>query len=166
MKVHNDNQAEKDRAAALARLGKPATAANGWLGPLYRKDDITFVGLLKHSCSNNDRVAELAIHAGPKDTANKVATPWEALHGEGVGVFMAYMPCDTGISEARYKLGATGRWFVVVARFPKDEYDKMAQAMRDNETSPSPDYTVDEHVLATLSRRDAYLGWAEITLDK
>ena len=69
---------------------------------------------------------------------------------------------DTGIHEERFILGAPGRWFVFVAKFPKKEYDKMVKAMEDNATSPSPDYTVDADVLATLTHPSIYRGWAII----
>jgi hypothetical protein len=153
---------DAERVAAIEALGPPATRRNGRLGPLYRKGDIDYVGLVEPGCRDGERLAELSIHAGPADTDRGVATPWQAVTGDGVGVFMSYMPCDTGIDEARFKLGATGRWFVFLATFPQDQYERMVSAMRANETSPSPDYTVDEDVLETLSHRGVYDGWAVI----
>ncbi len=84
------------------------------------------------------------------------------MSGDGAGTFMSYMPCDTGIDEARYILGATGRWFVFVAEFDDEQYERMSTWMRENENSPSPDYTVDEDILATLEDPDVYRGWASI----
>jgi hypothetical protein len=150
---------EAERAAAIAALGTPVTPRNGRLGPLYRQGDIDYVGLVKPGCRDGERMAELSIHAGPADTSR---TPWDAIGVEGYGVFMSYMPCDTQIDEARYKLGATGRWYVVLASFPEGQYERMVRDMHANETSPSPDYTVDEDVLETLKHRDAYDGWAVI----
>jgi len=120
------------------------------------------VGVLDPGCGDDQRLVELSIHAGPEDFAAGVDTPWEAVAGEGAGTFVAYMPCDTGIDEARYFLGATGRWFVLAAELPAEMYDPISEQMRVNENSPTPDYTVDEDVLAALEDPDVYKGWAII----
>ncbi|MEI2818665.1 MAG: hypothetical protein V9E99_19740 [Microthrixaceae bacterium] len=138
------------------------TPANGIMGALYQQNEMTYVGVIDPPCPSGGHLAELSTHAGPQDTTDGVATPWEAVSGDGAGVFISWMPCDTGIAEARFVLGATGRWFVYIAEFPEDQYRTMVAKMRVNETSPSPDYTVDEDVLATLANPDVYKGWAVI----
>ena len=153
---------ETTAEATAELLGDPITEENGIMGPLYQQDDITYVGMLAEPCNDDDTLVELSIHAGPADTAAGVDTPWAAVSGQDAGTFMAWMPCDTGIHEARFKLGAPGRWFVFTAEFPQDQYDHMVEVMRGNETSVSPDYTVDEDVLATLADPDVYKGWAII----
>ncbi len=154
------------RVDALASLGDPVTRANGVLGPLYRQKDQTFVGLLTRPCRKGERLVELSTHAGPADYARGVSTPWEAVSGDGVGVFVSWMPCATGVDEARYTLAADGRWFVYVARLPEAEYRELVAKMRANETSPSPDYTVDAAVLRTLADPDTYAGWATIDVHR
>ena len=149
-------------ALVLEDFGAPVTPANGIMGALYQQNEMTYVGVIDPPCPSGGRLAELSTHAGPKHTTDGVATPWEAVSGDGVGVFISWMPCDTGIAEARFVLGATGRWFVYIAEFPEDQYRTMVAKMRVNETSPSPDYTVDEDVLATLANPDVYKGWAVI----
>jgi hypothetical protein len=151
-----------DAGAEVDRLGEPVTEANGILGPLYEQSYANYVGVLDPGCEDGQNLVELSIHAGPEDLERGVATPWEAVSGDGAGTFMSYMPCDTGIDEARYILGATGRWFVFVAEFDDEQYERMSTWMRENENSPSPDYTVDEDILATLEDPDVYRGWASI----
>ncbi len=153
---------QDDTSAVTESLGDPVTEADGRLGPLYEQSYATYVGLVEPGCGDDERLVELSIHAGPEDLAAGVETPWEAVAGEGAGTFMSYMPCDTDVDEARYKLGATGRWFVLVASFPEDQYERMSGWMRENENSPSPDFTVDETILATLADPQAYEGWAII----
>lgn len=144
------------------QFGGPVTEANGILGPLYEQSYANYVGVLDPGCDDDDRLVELSIHAGPDDMAAGVDTPWDAVDGEGAGTFMSYMPCDTGIDQARYLLGATGRWFVVVAEFPEDDYERMSGWMRENENSPSPDFTVDDDIRETLADPESYHGWAII----
>ena len=143
-------------------LGEPVTERNGRLGPLYEQSYANYVGLIEPGCADGERLVELSIHAGPEDFAAGVETPWDAVSGEGAGTFISYMPCDTGIDEARYILGATGRWFVLVAEFDEEQYERMSGWMRENENSPSPDYSVDEDMLVTLEDPDVYAGWAII----
>ena len=151
-----------DEPSVPEGLGDPVTERNGRLGPLYEQSYANYVGLIEPGCGDDERLVELSIHAGPEDFAAGVETPWDAVDGEGAGTFMSYMPCDTDIDQARYKLGATGRWFVLVASFPEDQYERMSGWMRENENSPSPDFTVDDEILATLTDPDAYRGWAII----
>ncbi|MDQ2677432.1 MAG: serine/threonine protein kinase [Actinomycetota bacterium] len=154
-----------DEPTVPAGLGEPVTEANGILGPLYEQSYANYVGMLDPGCGDGEHLVELSIHAGPEDFASDVATPWDAVLGEGAGTFMSYMPCDTDIDQARYKLGATGRWFVFVAEFPEDQYERMSGWMRENENSPSPDFTVDDEIRATLTDPDVYAGWAIIDQD-
>jgi len=150
------------RAPAVAQFGEPVTEADGILGPLYEQAYATYVGRLDPGCEPDQNLVQLSIKAGPEDNAEGVATPWEAVSGEGAGTFMSYMPCDTGTDEARYFLGATGRWFVIVAEFSDDQYERMSGWMRDNEISESPDYTVDDDMLVTLENPGVHKGWAVI----
>ena len=151
-----------DASPTSDEFGEPVTEPNGILGPLYEHGYADYVGVLDPGCGDDQRLVELSIHAGPEDFAAGVDTPWEAVAGEGAGTFVAYMPCDTGIDEARYFLGATGRWFVLAAELPAEMYDPISEQMRVNENSPTPDYTVDEDVLAALEDPDVYKGWAII----
>lgn len=151
-----------DTADPTESLGEPVTERDGRLGPLYEQGYANYVGLLEPGCRDDEDLVELSIHAGPADMAAGVDTPWDAVDGEGAGTFMSYMPCDTGIDQARYLLGATGRWFVVVAEFPEDQYERMSGWMRENENSPSPDFTVDDDIRATLADPENYRGWAVI----
>lgn len=145
-----------------SELGRRVTEQNGILGPLYEQAYATYVGMLDPGCEEDQNLVQLSIHAGPSDFARGVETPWEAVAGEDAGTFMSYMPCDTRTDEARYFLGATGRWFVVVAEFGDDQYEIMSERMRTNENSPSPDWTVDDDVLAALEDPEIYRGWAII----
>lgn len=151
---------ETTTTLVLTEFGEPVTAANGILGPLYEQAYATYVGMLEPGCGDEQNLVELSIHAGPDD--QDVATPWKAVAGDGAGTFIAYMPCDTHTDEARYFLGATGRWFNLVAELDDAQYEVISQRMRTNETSPSPDYTVDEDVLTTLTDPEVYRGWTII----
>lgn len=161
----NDSAVDRSQIDELAETEDPVTEPNGVLGPLYEQSYANYVGLLDPGCQEDDRLVELAIHPGPEDQDAGVGTPWEAVSGEGAGTFMSYMPCDTGIDEARYILGSTGRWFVVVAEFTDEQYETMSGYMRENENSPSPDYTVDDDVLKALEDPSIYRGWAMIDQD-
>lgn len=153
----------RDDEPAPTEFGAPVTEANGVLGPLYQQAYATYVGKLSDdACEQHPHLVELSIHPGPEDQAKKVATPWEAVQGEGQGTFISYMPCDTGTGEARYFLGATGNWFVFAAEVDEDQYEVISKRMRTNETSPSPDFTVDEDVLVTLQDPSVYKGWTII----
>ncbi len=157
-----DQADDAARDATVERFGEPATEASGRLGPLYEQAYATYVGRMEPGCEDGENLVQLSIHAGPADNARRVATPWDAVAGDGAGTFVSYMPCDTGTDEARYFLGATGRWFVLIAEFSDDQYQRMSASMRDNEVSESPDYTVDDDVLETLENPDVYRGWAII----
>jgi len=146
----------------ISTLGEPVTEANGILGALYAQDDFAYAGLLGEECGQDDRRVAIAIHADQNDRIAGIAEPWTALAGTEVGVLMAYLPCEAGGGPVRYVLRAPGRWFVTIAQFPEDQYDLMVGWMRENETSPAPDYTVDEAILATLSDPGVYEGWAII----
>ena len=151
-----------DGPSVPAGLGEPVTESNGILGPLYEQSYANYVGVLEPGCAEGERLVEMSIHAGPEDFAAGVETPWEAVSGNGAGTFISYMPCDTGIDEARFILGATGRWFVFVAEFDEGQYERMSGWMHDNENSASPDYSVDQDMLVTLEDPDVYAGWAII----
>lgn len=143
-------------------LGPPVTEANGILGPLHALDDFAYGGRLTEECGETDRRVAIAIHADQNDRIAGVGEPWAAVDGENAGTFMAYLPCESGGRDIRYVLRAPGRWFTVVAQFPQDQYDRMVEWMRENETSPAPDYTVDDEIRATLGKPDNYEGWAII----
>ncbi len=147
---------------AQSTLGPPVTEANGVLGALYQQDDFAYAGQLTRACDRSERWVALSIHAGQDDRKAGVVEPWTAVGGKDAGTFMAYLPCESGGRNIRYVLRAPGRWFTVVAAFPQDQYDRMVEWMRENETSPAPDYTVDDPIRATLADRSAYLGWSII----
>ena len=92
------------------------------LGPLYEQSYANYVGRLDPGCEDGQNLVELSILAGPEDLA-ELSTPWEAMSGEESGAWLSYMPCDTGIDEARYILGSTGRWFVSVVEFDDELYE-------------------------------------------
>lgn len=146
----------------VSSTGPPVTEANGLLGELYLQDEFAYAGQLTRECRGDERWVALAIHAADEDRKAGVAEPWVAVGGKEAGTFMAYLPCESGGRNIRYVLRAPGRWFTVVAQFPQDQYDRMVGWMWENETSPAPDYTVDDPIRATLADRSSYLGWAII----
>lgn len=139
-----------------------ATTPDGVLGPLFQIDDFTYQGRLSRECKRDERWVAFSIHADQDDRKAGIEEPWRAVKGEQAGTFMAYLPCENGGLDIRYVLRAPGRWFVVVAMFPQDQYDRMVEWMRENETSPAPDYTVDDEIRATLGDPANYLASAVI----
>ena len=143
-------------------LGPKATDANGELGALYVVDDFTYAGQMARACERSDRWVAMSIIADQSDRDAGVAEPWAAVGGEQAGTFMAYLPCENGGRNIRYVLRSPGRWFVTLAQFPQDQYDLMVDWMRENETSPAPDYTVSPEIRDTLKYSANYLGWSII----
>lgn len=138
------------------------TDDDGVLGPLFQIDDFTYQGQMIRECKRSERWVAFSIHADQTDRVAGIDEPWRAVAGDQAGTFMAYLPCENGGRDIRYVLRAPGRWFVVVAVFPQDQYDRMVGWMRENETSPAPDYTVDDEIRATLGDPVNYLGSAII----
>lgn len=135
------------------------TDGNGVLGPLFQIDDFTYQGRMSRECQRSERWVAFSIHADQDDRAGDVREPWIAVKGPAAGTFMAYLPCENGGRDIRFVLRAPGRWFTVVATFPQDQYDRMVAWMRENETSPAPDYTVDDEIRETLADQGNYLGF-------
>lgn len=135
------------------------TDGNGVLGPLFVVDDFTYQGRISRECERSERWVAFSIHADQDDRVADIREPWLAVGGEQAGTFMAYLPCENGGRDIRFVLRAPGRWFVAVAAFPQDQYDRMVAWMRENETSPAPDYTVDDEIRETLADQTNYLGF-------
>lgn len=145
-----------------SNLGPKATDANGELGALYVVDDFTYAGQMARACERSERWVAMSVHADQEDRDAGVAEPWVAVSGKQAGTFMAYLPCENGGRNIRYVLRAPGRWFVTLAQFPQDQYDLMVGWMRENETSPAPDYSVSPEIIDTLKDSANYLGWSII----
>lgn len=158
-----DNAPPRAAGAATTTVapshGPRVSDGNGVLGPLFQSDDFTYQGQMTKECKRSDRWVAFSIHAGQDDRKAGIGEPWAAIGGKDAGTFMAYLPCENGGRNIRYVLRAPGRWFVSVAAVPQDQYDRMVGWMRENETSPAPDYTVDDEIRATLTDPANYLGW-------